>query len=99
MCIRDVCISNERSFIVDKHQQTQKIRGAMAQARQTGVDVKTVVADGPQINFNTARLLGVKADISNIRSSFELNGRRIFWVADACHMQKLMRNCLVEYKV
>ena len=79
------------------------IESSVELATNAGLNVKAVVADGTSVNFTAAKVLGVSipANLADLCPSFECpkgSGRCLVWVADVCHMMKLMRNLLHDYQ-
>ena len=88
-------------------QLASAIKAVIYQAYEVGISVKVVVADGHKCNINAAKILGVDLSLSSMKPYFQIKetmntidrSTRIYWIMDACHMLKLTRNCLAQYKV
>ena len=63
--------------------------------------MKAVVFDGTFANQSTAVKLGCKLNVGDMKPWFYPTqpGNRIYVIFDVCHMIKLMRNLLGDYKV
>ena len=84
---------NERANIVTQ---------CILKLHDVGVKVCSVTCDGPSCNFSMMTALGVNLEPLSIRSWFPHPADpsvRIYVVLDACHMLKLMRNCLASYGI
>jgi len=59
-----------------------------------------VTCDGPFTNFSTLKLLGCEFgdEFDSIKSWFKnpINGEKVFFIPDACHMIKLARNTILN---
>ena len=69
---------------------------------QEGLNVVAVVFDGCYTNQSTARMLGCKMQVSDMKTWFahpQAPSSRIYVIFDVCHLMKLMRNLLGDYKV
>ena len=57
--------------------------------------------DGTSTNFSMGRQLGARFIPSDMSPSFKhpTSGEDVYIVLDACHMIKLLRNCLGEKKI
>lgn len=66
-----------------------------------GVNVVSVTLEGPPQHFSILRALGANLDMENTRLFFlhPSTQEKVHIIFDACHMLKLIRNCLGEYKV
>ena len=82
--------------------QAQLIKDYISLLHAVGLHVFALVFDGHFTNQCTAKLLGCKMKVAEIMLWFphpNLPGSKIFVVLDVCHMIKLMRNLLGDYKV
>ena len=82
--------------------QTQLIRDCIGLLHGEGIDVLAVVFDGTFTNQQTAKMLGCKMTVGEMRPWFphpQKMSSRIYIVFDVCHMLKLMCNLLGDYKV
>ena len=82
--------------------QAQLIRDCIGLLHGEGIDVIAVVFDGTFTNQQTAKRLGCKLKVSDIQPWFphpQKPRSRIYIIFDVCHMLKLMRNLLGDYKV
>lgn len=70
----------------------------VAKITDTGVVVQTTTFDGLQTNFSAMRMLGASFILTDFRPAVEnpVNKTQIKIILDACHMLKLLRNCLQE---
>ena len=82
--------------------QTQLIKDCIGLLYQEGLNVVAVVFDGCYTNQSTARMLGCKMQVSDMKTWFahpQAPSSRIYVIFDVCHLMKLMRNLLGDYKV
>ena len=82
--------------------QAQLIQDCIGLLHDAGINVLALVFDGCYTNQSTAKLLGCKMKVSEIQPWFphpQIGGEKIHVVFDICHMIKLMRNLLGDYKV
>ena len=66
------------------------------------MNVRALVFDGCYTNQSTAKLLGCKMKVSDIQQWFshpQMKNEKIHVIFDICHMIKVMRNLLGDYKV
>lgn len=70
------------------------------QITQAGGKVVNVTFDGLANNFACCRILGASFKLSDLRPYFfnPIDGTKIHITCDACHMLKLIRNCLGKEK-
>lgn len=64
------------------------------------VKVVSVTLDGPSQHFSTMRLLGAHFNLPDPKPFFPhpSTGAKVYVIFDCCHMLKLIRNCLGDYK-
>ena len=82
--------------------QTQLMKDCIGLLYQEGLNVVAVVFDGCYTNQSTARMLGCKMQVSDMKTWFahpQVPSSRIYVIFDVCHLMKLMRNLLGDYKV
>lgn len=78
------------------------IKQCLLKLHDIGVTVASVTCDGPSCNFSMMDELGVSFDLPNMKSYFPHpadNSMRVNMILDACHMLKLVRNCLASYGI
>ena len=65
------------------------------------VEVISVTLDGPTEHFSTMRSLGASFDLLDPKPFFlhPATQKMIHIIFDACHMLKLARNCLGDFKI
>jgi hypothetical protein len=66
------------------------------------VQVVSVTCDGPVANFSTLRKMGASFDLTEMKCSFPHPSDSTIQVSvifDACHLLKLARNTIADYKV
>jgi DNA transposase THAP9 len=67
-----------------------------------GVKVYSTTCDGPSCNFSMMNALGAKLDPYNLQAWFPHpadSSVKVGVILDACHMLKLLRNCLDNYQI
>ena len=82
--------------------QAQLIKDCISLLHGVGLHVFPLLFDGHFTKQYIAKLLGCKMKVSEIQPWFphpSLPGSKNFVVLDVCHMIKLMRNLLGDYKV
>ena len=82
--------------------QAQLIKDCIGLLYEQGLNVTAVVFDGCYTNQGTARLLGCKMKVSEMKTWFshpQAPSSKIHVVYDVCHLMKLIRNLLGDYKV
>ena len=82
--------------------QTQLIKDCIGLLYQEGINVVAAVFDGCYTNQSTAKMLGCKMLVSDMRTWFQhppAPNSKIYVIFDVCHLIKLMRNLLGDYKV
>ena len=78
------------------------VKECIIKASNIGLSVLSVVADGSSVNLRAAVLLWCSFDVKTMRTWFPHPYRtsdKIYWICDASHMLKLMRNLLAEYEI
>lgn len=85
---------------IDSRTNAGIIKESLTRLYSVGVNVVSVTLDGPVEHFATMRELGATFDILEPKPFFchPCNKEKVFVIFDPCHMLKLMRNCLGEYK-
>ena len=73
-------------------QQKTLIICAIDALQEQNIQVRVVTFDGAATNVATAKKLGCNYEADQY--SFQYEGRHIFVTLDACHMLKVLRNCL-----
>lgn len=76
------------------------VKQCLLKLHDIGVLVASVTCDGPSCNFSMMEKLGVKLNPPSITSYFPHPADpslRVNIILDACHMLKLVRNCLASY--
>jgi hypothetical protein len=66
------------------------------------VQVVSVTCDGPTTNFSTLKKMGASFDFNEMKCSFPHpsdSSIQVSVIFDACHLLKLARNTLADYKV
>ena len=92
-------------FLIDGMTGSERaniINQALLKLLDVGVLVPSITCDGPSCNFSMMQALGANLTIPNMQSWFPHPADpsiRVFIILDACHMLKLMRNCLASYGV
>lgn len=82
--------------------QAQMIKDCIKLLHAEDIRVCALVFDGTYTNQLTAQILGCRMKVSDMQSWFphpQKPGQKVFVILDACHMLKLMRNLLANYKV
>ena len=67
----------------------------------TGVVVSSITYDGPTCNFVMTETVGATITSPAVNNSFPYPAdqtKNVYIILDACHMFKLMRNCIGSYK-
>ncbi len=78
------------------------IKQCLLKLHDIGVEVASVTCDGPSCNFSMMEAMGVKLDPPDMKSYFlhpADSSVRVYIILDACHMLKLVRNCLGSYGI
>ena len=77
------------------------ISEALVRLHDVGVKVVSVTLDGPAEHFAGMKLLGAKFDMPNPEPFFPhpSSNEKFFVILDPCHMLKLVRNCLGQFKI
>ena len=82
--------------------QAQLIKDCIGLLYEQGLNIVAVVFDGCYTNQSTAKLLGCVMKVSEVTTWFshpQAPHLKIHVIFDVCHMMKLMRNLLGDYKV
>ena len=82
--------------------QAQLITDCLSLLHGVGINVIAVVFDGCPANITTAKRLGSKLKVDEIQPWFrhpKLPSSKVYLILDVCHMIKLLRNLLGDYKV
>ena len=78
------------------------INPCLLKLHDIGVVISSVTCDGPSCNFAMFASLGVELKPPDIKAYFPHpadSSSKVFMVLDACHMLKLVRNCLASYGI
>lgn len=77
------------------------IKSCLHKLNETGIIIKTLTFDGAANNISMASLLGANLSYSDLKPNFKdpSNGENVHVVLDACHMVKLVRNCLGDWGI
>ena len=78
------------------------VREALVRLTDAGMRVHSVTCDCSYVNQDTARQLGVNLNPFSLVSAFDhptLPRQKLFFLFDPCHLLKLTRNLLGDYKV
>lgn len=84
---------------LDSNLQTQLITSCIRSLFDCGIIIRSITADGAQINISTYKNLGCTLDSENVKCSFPHPNNdkiNIHCELDACHMAKLARNSFAE---
>lgn len=76
------------------------VRLCVKSLSETGITVASLTCDGPSCHFAMLSSLGANLSTGNMVPSFpnpHNPANRIFVLLDACHMLKLVRNCIAEW--
>ena len=87
---------------ISAEQHANLIKSSFCRVANSGVDVRAVVADGLSANVRSAILLGCNLSLDELQTFFPhplYPERVIYFVFDAAHMLKLMRNLIAERKI
>ena len=82
--------------------QAQLIKDCLSLLHGNGLNVVAVVFDGCPSNITTAKCLGYKLTVADIQPWFrhpKMPGSKVYIILDDCHVIKLIRNLLGDYKV
>lgn len=89
----DALTANDRANI---------ITNVLRSIHETGIDIISLIFDGPQYNFAMANILGANLQVDKALQVFfphPITKKPAYIILDACHMIKLVRNCFAKYKV
>ena len=78
------------------------INQCLLKLHDIGIIACSITCDGSSYNFSMIEILGAKPDPPNMISLFAHpvdSYLHVHILLDACHMLKLMRNCLASYGV
>ncbi|EFA01018.1 Transposable element P transposase-like Protein [Tribolium castaneum] len=78
------------------------VKSCLQFVHESGVTVLSVTFDGAPANFQMVQILGADfAEFNSLKTSFQhpITDDLIFIFPDACHMLKLVRNCLATYSL
>ena len=84
------------------HVQGQLIKDGISLLHGAGLNVLAVVFDGCPTNQSTAKVLGCQMKVSHIKPWFphpKLPASKVYVIFDVCHMIKLIRNLLGDYRI
>nr|CAH7724979.1 unnamed protein product [Callosobruchus chinensis] len=81
-------------------EQASLVNNLLRFIHDTGVIVCSVTFDGARQNVSMAEHLGANLNLDTLQASFAhpVDNHKVFLFFDACHMLKLVRNCLATYK-
>ncbi|GFS08920.1 THAP domain-containing protein, partial [Elysia marginata] len=90
-------------FLINKisaDTQAQLVQGAITLLNDCGMHVRAVVCDGCNTNQATARILGCNLDANVVTNFFPnpVTGQKVYFLLDACHLIKNVRNTLGDKK-
>lgn len=91
-------------FFITTLTATQKaflIKEIIKEITKTGVKVVNITFDGLPSNFSACKMLGASFFLNDFRPYFlnPVDNSKIHIILDACHMLKLIRNCIGSEKV
>ena len=81
--------------------QAQLIKDCIGLLHTEGINISSIVFDGTFTNQRTATLLGCKMSVEQMQTWFQhpqVSSSRVHVIFDVCHMLKLMRNMLGDFK-
>ena len=73
------------------------VKVCIEKLHDVGADVTTLTSDGPACNFAMMHHLGANLKLESLDTSFPNPAdpqKKVYVILDACHMLKLVRNCL-----
>ena len=82
--------------------QGQLIKDGISLLHGAGLNVLAVVFDGCPTNQSIAKVLGCQMKVSHIKPWFphpKLSASKVYVIFDVCHMIKLIRNVLGDYRI
>lgn len=84
---------------LNKEDKANLILSVITAITETGAKIINVTCDGLQANFSMFQYLGASFKLNEMRPYFmnPVTGEKIFIILDACHMLKLVRNCLFNH--
>lgn len=98
---KDVSIPVAHHFITSlkKEPKSDLLLSVITAVTETGAIIMNVTCDGSTTNFSMFRHLGASFKLDDLKPYFRhpVNGNRIFIMFDACHMLKLVRNCILKH--
>lgn len=93
-------------FFIKSLSATEKaniVSEALTRLNEIGVEITSVTCDGPSAHFAMFNQLGCELNqLNNLKPYFphpSNPNRKVNAIFDTCHMLKLTRNCLADYKV
>lgn len=80
--------------------KSELIKSMIVAITQANAVLLNITCDGPRTNFSAFEHLGASFDTKNLRPYIQnpINGSKIHISFDACHMLKLVRNCIGDEK-
>ncbi|KAG8175617.1 hypothetical protein JTE90_019429 [Oedothorax gibbosus] len=74
------------------------ISEALTHIHETGVDIVSLTFDGTSTNISSVNELGANISVDNLKHYFPhpVTKEPVYVILDACHMLKLVRNCLAS---
>lgn len=86
-------------FFIKKLNGTEKsflIKEILREVTEVGVRITNITFDGDPANFAACSLLGASFSPLNLKPYFlnPVNRKKVYIILDACHILKLIRNCL-----
>lgn len=81
---------------MNAHQKADLLKDIIIAITETNATVVNVTCDGLSSNFSTFEKLGASFEINDLQPYFlnPVNNNEIYVLFDACHMLKLVRNCI-----
>jgi len=92
-------------FLIDGMTGVERVNivnQALLKLHDVGIIISSVTCDGPSCNFSMMDALGTKFEPPVIKSWFAHpadSSLKVHVILDACHMLKLIRNCLATYGI
>lgn len=86
---------------LDAREKKDILLKVIEQLTNVGVNITNIVCDGLQTNLSVVQELGCSFSPDNFKTFFTNpgNNSKIYFLLDACHMLKLVRNALGDLKV
>lgn len=85
---------------ISAEEKANIVMSCLQELSKTGIKIKTLTFDGAANNIAMSNVLGAKIHYLDLKPSFELpsNKESIHIILDPCHMVKLVRNTLGDWK-